>query len=213
MRVQKSKLLLMAMIAAWLVGVVGGLGLLSNYANAPGIAGTPPQKWPGESQLLRATNRATLVMLVHPHCPCSRASMGELARLMAQSEGRVTAYVLFAKPANFAEDWEQTDLWAMAGAIPGVTVMRDDDGVEAHRFHAATSGQTILYDEEGTLRFNGGITSGRGHEGDNNGRSAIVSLLTSNKSEHTQTPVFGCALFAQDECPDGKEVSDATGSN
>lgn len=203
----------MAMIAAWLVGVVGGFGLLSNYANAPGIAGTPPQKWPGESHLLRATDRSTLVMLVHPHCPCSRASMGELARLMAQSESRLTAYVLFAKPAKFAEGWEQTDLWAIAGAITGVTVMRDDDGVEAHRFHAATSGQTILYDEEGTLRFNGGITAGRGHEGDNNGRSAIVSLLTSNKAEHTQTPVFGCALFAQDECPDGKEVSDATGSN
>jgi hypothetical protein len=213
MRVQKSKLLLTAVIAAWLIGVVGGLGLLSNYANAPGIAGTPPQKWPGESQILQATNRATLVMLVHPHCPCSRASMGELARLMTQSEGRVTAYVLFAKPANFAEDLEETDLWAIAGAIPGVTVMRDDDGVEAHRFHAATSGQTILYDEEGTLRFNGGITAGRGHEGDNNGRSAIVSLLTSNKAEHTETPVFGCALFAQDECPDGKEVGDASGSN
>ena len=212
MGVPKKKLLLMAAIAFWLIGVAGGLGLLSNYASAPGVAGAAPHKWPADSHIQRATNRATLVMLVHPHCPCTRASMSELARLMAQTEGRVTAYVLFAKPANFSNDWEQTDLWSAAALIPGVTVIRDDEGAEARRFHAATSGQTMLYDQAGDLQFSGGITAGRGHEGDNQGRSAIVSLLTTNQAEHRQTPVFGCALFAQDECPVGKEISHANDS-
>jgi hypothetical protein len=139
--------------------------------------------------------------------------MAELARLMAQTEGRVNAYVLFAKPTNFPNDWEQTDLWTSAAGIPGVTVVRDDDRVEARCFHAATSGQTILYDKDGTLQFSGGITAGRGHEGVNHGRSAIVSLLTANEADYRQTPVFGCALFANDECPVGKEVSHATHSN
>lgn len=200
----------MAAIFAWLIGVAGGMGLLWNYSNAPGIAGAPPQMWPADSSIQRTTNRATLVMIVHPHCPCTRASMGELARLMAQTEGRLTAYVLVAKPTNFSVGWEQTDLWATAAAIPGVIVMRDDDRAEARRFHAATSGQTMLYDTEGTLRFSGGITAGRGHEGDNHGRSAIVSLITANEAEHKQTPVFGCALFAEDECPVGKEVTHET---
>lgn len=200
----------MAAIFAWLIGVAGGMGLLWNYSNAPGIAGAPPQMWPADSSIQPATNRATLVMIVHPHCPCTRASMGELARLMAQTEGRLTAYVLVAKPTNFSVGWEQTDLWATAAAIPGVIVMRDDDRAEARRFHAATSGQTMLYDTEGTLRFSGGITAGRGHEGDNHGRSAIVSLITANEAEHKQTPVFGCALFAEDECPVGKEVTHET---
>ena len=210
MGIQKNRLLLMTAIAAWLIGVAGGLGLLWNYSNAPGVAGVPPSKWPADSHIQRPTDRATLVMVVHPHCPCTRASMGELARLMAQTEGRVNAYVLFSKPSNFTNDSEQTDLWAMAVGIPGVTAMRDDDLAEARRFLAATSGQTMLYDKDGNLQFSGGITAGRGHEGDNHGRSAIVSILTANETDRRQTPVFGCELFAQDDCPVGKEVSHAT---
>jgi hypothetical protein len=121
--------------------------------------------------------------------------------------------VLFAKPPNLPRDWEQTDLWETAAAIPGVKVMRDDDGLEARRFHAATSGQTMLYDKKGNLLFSGGITGGRGHEGDNAGRSAIVSLLTTGKADDWETPVFGCALFAQGECQMGKEASDPKHSN
>ena len=67
-------------------------------------------------------------MLTHPHCPCSRASIGELARLMAQAQGRVTAYVLFIKPAGSPEDWENSDLWqidpetgTVRGQVKGVT--------------------------------------------------------------------------------------------
>src|SRR3712207_4573180 len=129
-------------------------------------------------------------MLAHPHCPCTRASINELARLMTQARGRVTAYVLFVKPEGFSDSWVQSDLWASAAAIPGVTPVLDDGGVEAARFRAATSGQTALYDAAGSLIFRGGITSARGHEGDNAGREAIVSLLTSDEAEEHDTPVF-----------------------
>jgi hypothetical protein len=140
-------------------------------------------------------------MLAHPHCPCTRASIGELALLMAHSQGRVTAYVLFLKPAGFSDDWEKTDLWHSAASIPGVKVMIDDGGAEARRFHAATSGQTMLYDAEGRLLFSGGITGSRGHAGDNAGRSAIVSLLNTGAAERAETFVFGCRLFgANSEC-------------
>jgi hypothetical protein len=132
--------------------------------------------------------------------------MGELARLMAQAQGQVTAYVLFNKPPNLSQDWEETDLWDSAAAIPGVNVMRDDEGIEARRFHSATSGQTMLYDKEGNLLFSGGITGGRGHEGDNPGRSAIVSLLNTSEGDQAETPVFGCPLFAEGECQTGNEV-------
>jgi hypothetical protein len=99
----------------------------------------------------------------------------------------------------------QTDLLASAAAIPGVVVVRDDEGVEAGRFRAATSGQTMLYDTAGTLLFSGGITSARGHAGDNAGREAVVSLLTTDEAARKETPVFGCPLFAQTECLTGKE--------
>jgi hypothetical protein len=114
---------------------------------------------------------------------------------MAQSHGRLVAYVLFLKPAGFSDDWEKTDLWQSAAGIPGVNPIVDGDGVEARRFRARTSGQTVLYDAEGRLLFSGGITMARGHAGDNAGRSAIISLVNEQVSEQAETPVFGCPLF------------------
>jgi hypothetical protein len=179
----------------WLLVVGIGLSVLLGYENTPGAAAQPAASWPDDSQIQRAPGRATLVMLIHPHCPCSRASLGELALLMAQSQGRLAAYVLFLKPEGFSNNWEKTDLWQSAASIPGVKPIVDHDGIEARRFHARTSGQTVLYDAEGHLLFSGGITVARGHAGDNAGRSAIVSLLNANVAEQTETPVFGCPLF------------------
>ncbi len=187
--------LLLPVTMLWLATVGCGLWLLWGYENTPGVAAQPPGDWPTDSRLQRAPDRATLVMLAHPHCPCTRASIGELAQLMAHAQGRVTAYVLFLKPAGFADDWEQTDLWQSAARIPGVTALIDDDGAEAQRFHAATSGQTILYNAAGRLQFSGGITSARGHAGDNAGRSAIVALVNAGAAQQTETSVFGCPLF------------------
>lgn len=182
-------------ITLWLIVVATGLSVLLVYENTPGAAAKPLASWPSDSQIQRAPGHATLVMLVHPHCPCSRASIGELALIMAQSQGRLEAYILFLKPAGFADNWEQTDLWRSAAAIPGVKPLVDHDGVEALRFHATTSGQTVLYDAEGRLLFSGGITIARGHAGDNAGRNAIVSLVNASIAEQAETPVFGCPLF------------------
>lgn len=200
MRFNKGRFFLITACAVWVLMIGVGLALLWDYENAPGPTAVPPSQWPPDSRIHLATDRATLIMLAHPHCPCTRASIGELARLMAQAQSRVTAYALFLKPASSSEDWEKTDLWQSAAGIPGVIVVVDD-GVEAQRFHAVTSGQTVLYDAEGHLLFSGGITGSRGHSGDNAGRSAIVSLLNTGEAERAETSVFGCALFGtHSEC-------------
>jgi hypothetical protein len=210
MKLTKARLLLPAVCALWLSATGVGIGLLWDYENTPGTASAAPALWPAASSLRRSAGGATLVLLAHPHCPCTRASIGELSRLMAQAEGRLTAHVLFVKPQGFAVEWEKTDLWSSAAAIPGVQVVRDDEGVEALRFRAATSGQVALYGAGGQLLFSGGITSARGHEGDNAGRAAIVSLLTTDEAALSETPVFGCPLFAEgDECQNGKEIGHA----
>jgi hypothetical protein len=193
--------ILLVATVLWLSAVSAGLCVLWGYENTPGVGAKPPGAWPTDSRIQRATDRATLVMLAHPHCPCTRASIGELALLMAQSRGRVRAYVLFLKPSGFSDEWEKTDLWQSAASIPGVNVLIDDGGAEARRFHAATSGQTMLYDADGRLLFSGGITGSRGHAGDNAGRSAIVSLVNTGAAERAGTFVFGCQLFGADsEC-------------
>src|SRR5258706_13460055 len=174
MRFNSRKSILIAACAAWILMIAVGLTLLWRYENASGPAAAPPSQWPLASGIHLATDRATLIMLAHPHCPCTRASIGELARLMAQAQGRVTAYALFVKPAGSSDDWENTDLWRNAAGIPGVNAVVGDV-VEAQRFHAATSGQTVLYDAEGRLLFSGGITRSRGPSGRRRGRSPLRS--------------------------------------
>ena len=178
----------------WLLTVVAGLGVMLAYEETPGVAAIASPQWPDESRVRLASDRPTLIMLAHPHCPCTRASIGELNTLMARCQGKIAVTVLFLKPKAFPAGWEKTDLWRSAATIPGVKVLCDDGGIEARKFHAMTSGQTMLFDSAGQLLFSGGITGGRGHAGDNVGRDAIISLVTTGKSERSKSFVFGCAL-------------------
>src|SRR5688572_4764193 len=191
-RLTRTRAILLLSLISWLSLVGVGLWLIWGYQNTPGIAAAPPLQWPTHSLMKPAQDQATLVMLAHPHCPCTRASIGELASIMAHSQGRLSAYVLFVKPAGFSDDWEKTDLWQSASNIPGVKVIPDGEGNEARLFHAATSGQTVLYDRDGRLLFSGGITGSRGHFGDNAGQAAVVSFVNSEVPDQTETLVFGC---------------------
>ena len=185
---------------AWLASAMAGLWMLWAYDNEPGVAATAVDAWPATSGLTRDTARATLVMLAHPHCTCTRASLGELAEILARTRVHPKTYVVFLKPRGFADGWEQTDLWRTAAALPDVTVVTDHDGTAAERFGAVTSGQTFLYDARGALLFSGGITGARAHAGDNAGRAAVLRLLASQEpAQSTWTRVFGCSLFGPDE--------------
>ena len=189
----------------WLTVVGGATIQMTRFSNSPGSSGLPPIVWPADSQVPFDANRPTLVMFAHPRCPCTRASLGELDRLLAQVPGQLNVHVVFVKPAGTITNWEKTDLWRKASSIPGVMVYTDNVGIEAHRFHAETSGQTFLYDPSGTLRFQGGITLARGHAGDNPGRSALENLLREGYSNQVKTPVFGCSLL-ESQCRQGDAI-------
>jgi len=179
----------------WLSGVVSGLWVVWAYENRPGADANPPQRWPAHTALVPATDRPTLVFVAHPQCTCTRASLNELAEVLARTPAHPRTYVLFLRPLVFDAGWEKTGLWRSASALPDATLIRDDDGVEARRFGVETSGQTLLYDGRGTLIFSGGITGSRGHEGANAGEASLVSLLTRGQADRTGTSVFGCPLF------------------
>jgi hypothetical protein len=179
---------------AWLAAVALCQRAILNYDFAPAPEGTPPAKWPADSAVSHVPGLPTVVLVGHPHCPCTRASIEELAILMARLHNRATADVIFVHPHSFSDDWEKTDLWDSAARIPGVTVWNDLDGVEAARFGALASGQTMFYAADGTLRFSGGIVPFRGHEGDNAGVSAIFSLVSTGKAGVSRTSVYGCSL-------------------
>jgi hypothetical protein len=178
------------------VAVAAGAAILLHYEQAAGASGTALRDLPQETTIARRDGQYTLVMLIHPRCPCSRASLGELAELMAHVQGKVVATALFVKPAGAPEGWEKGDLWSSAAAIPGVTPVCDLDGAEAGRFSAETSGDTVLFSPQGKVLFRGGITGSRGHAGENPGHSSIAALLEGGSPLASQTPVFGCSLFS-----------------
>ena len=182
------------MVTAWILIVAGGIVGLAKYKSLPGELAPAPKVWSEESKPVRTPGIATLVMLNHPRCPCTRASIAELGELMSQSHDRLTAYILFVRPTGFSDDWTKTDLWGSASRIPGVHVVIDEGGVEAARFEALTSGQVVLYDGDGRLKFSGGITGARGHIGDNLGLRRVLSLLSGAEPDRTDSPVFGCPL-------------------
>lgn len=183
-------------IALWFFTVVAGMGVVLEHAYTPGKSGDAPKTWPASTHVSLATSGPTLIMFAHPHCPCTRASLGELAKVAENCRGQFTTQVWFTKPSGTSDDWTNTAIWRQAAAIPGVMIYCDDLGTEASRFHAETSGETVLYDQTGKLLFQGGITLSRGHEGDNPARRAVEALLHRQISNQVQSAVYGCPLLS-----------------
>jgi hypothetical protein len=193
--VKKTSWLATGGLVVWIILVALGWTWLSRYENAPGHASATLTEWPNNTRLNPVFGLPTLVMFVHPQCPCSKASMEQLALIMARAQNKVKTYVVFIRPKEFSEAWVKSDLWKKAIRIPGVTAVVDKYGEEAKKFKAEVSGQTMLYNHQGHLIFSGGITSARGHQGDNDGQSSIISYLTKGIATHNKTPFFGCRLF------------------
>jgi len=183
---------------------VTGLGLVVDFDVTPGNRGEPPQQWPAGTAASPNPDRPTLLMFAHPRCPCTRASLAELGQVLAACPGAVETRVFFRTPAHPTGEWAETPLWNEAAKLPQTTVLCDPDGEAAKRFEVKTSGHVLLYGSDGRLLFSGGITGSRGHEGDNPGRSSLVSLLSGKSTSSRQNAVFGCSLFEMSQSQVGK---------
>ncbi len=192
-----SKYLWFLLSLIWLGASAGGLAWLWSYSLTPGEIRLTGRDWPEGSRLAPEPGKFSLLMFVHPECPCSQASLEDLGQLLARSGGRLDARVVFLQPEEMKEAWADTSLWRQAREIPGVKVVGDADGREAGLFSAATSGDTFVYDKAGRLVFHGGLTAGRGHCGDNDGSTLILDLLEgrdAGMASPAGTPVYGCSL-------------------
>src|SRR2546423_1165133 len=68
----------------WVIAAVAGLRMLWAYSYAPGVSAAAADSWPKDAAIAHDASNFTLVMFLHPHCPCSEASVEELAKLMAR---------------------------------------------------------------------------------------------------------------------------------
>lgn len=183
---------ILAGLCVWVIAVSAGMSGLAAYSNQSGIAANAPVSVAVPSEA--ANHKYRLLMFAHPRCPCTAASLSELARLMSRCADKVEATVYFFRPEHMSDDWVVGALWNSAVTIPGVRAEIDSQGQAAAQFGSTTSGQVLLYDPTGRLCFQGGITQGRGHEGDNTGKLTIMSIVRGDHTSVDHSPVFGCTF-------------------
>jgi len=194
-------LLAVTAIALWIGLLIAGFAVWELYDVTP----TP---WAGDTQSRPASGfRYEIVMFVHPHCPCTRASLRELAGVVRESPD-ITVRVVFVLPVSSPAGWERGHTWDMANKFEFARVSCDVGGAEARLAGATTSGMVVVYDETGMVVFRGGMTRARGRDGENSGRQSITALLNGTPPLTRETPAFGCPLLDVSGCanPNGCET-------
>jgi hypothetical protein len=177
---------------AWGILVTGGALALTANAGRGSVAEKVPASWVENPYVTRASDRATVLVFVHPRCPCSRATLRELERdLVSGAPSEV--HVFFVQPRGAAAGFEQGPLWDQATSIKGVKVHVDAGGAFAAQLGAVLSGHVLVFAPNGARTFSGGITPARAHEGESAARQAFVAAL-SNDSRQLVTTTFGCPL-------------------
>lgn len=192
-RTGADRWLVFLLALVWITALCGGFTSLLSYEQKPGPTSHLTHSWPGASSAHPVPGKYNLVIFVHPQCPCTRASLTEVARLVARCPDLKT-FAFFLQPLSEKGSWHKSDLWDKACNIPGMTVLTDEGGFESRLFGTHTSGEVLLFDPRNQLVFSGGITGARSHEGDNQGLDALRLLITTGHSPCISTPVFGCSL-------------------
>jgi len=215
-----SQRALLGFVGVWLLAVTSGFALVGRYELTPGRVGDTPQRQPAELTRTLTEGRPLLLMLAHPHCPCTRASVVELEKVISHRSASLQVIVAFVLPEGADDTWGTTALRKQTSEIRGVTVMTDDRGALSRLLGASTSGHTFYYDAEGALRFSGGITPARGETGECAGNASLTGLLSASTSATSRSipakrvwaaircPVYGCPLLNDSaeaaECSTGK---------
>lgn len=95
---------------------------------------TPGQKAQAPLHIAQ-TNLKTaesLVLFVHPKCPCTRATIAELARILRTTKNRLSTTIYFYRPRREPNSWcTDSSLWQESKLLPGVTTKIDLDGKSA----------------------------------------------------------------------------------
>jgi hypothetical protein len=169
-----------------------------DYATSDLAPGSQLTSWPEDSQLPRRAGNPSIIVFLHPKCPCSPATLTELERVftLATVEGRQTQVLIVpVTPPNADASWTDTDVVRRAAELADAEVWFDRGGLEAARFGAHDSGTILYFDAAGRRRFSGGITIARGQEGISASGAALAKIMSQQLDAAPASPAFGCRLF------------------
>lgn len=202
-------------LALWLIALIPAGKKLMAFEWTTGATGATPSHLSGSairgSLSPDGSREALLVVAIHPLCSCTRATLKELEESAPtwKQPYRTTFLIYKAKPQATASDfdWHRAAYIREAQQALHAEVVDDLNGEQAAKLGALTSGEVLLYsaaDQHGSRRllFSGGVTAGRGMEGEN---GSIASLERSINAQpinasitqaEAHTPVYGCGLAA-----------------
>jgi hypothetical protein len=193
--------LLAALTVLSLVVGIAGLCFLEVHARTPGETAALTMQWPAGSRISRSQTQPTLVIFFHPRCPCSKAALSELQRLMLKTQFQMRVVAVLVIPQRMPENWSNGGFAQAIAATPGLSRVVDVNADEAEKFGIRTSGHAKLFDRSGRLLFSGGLTASRGHEGDSVGCAAVDRLVSDRDFAFSlptvlETKVYGCPVTA-----------------
>ena len=186
----KPVLLKSALLSTAMVAIVCGWFQLLRFSTTDGEQSVAPAVLPAE--FFSLGSQPLLLVFVHPQCSCTAATFQQLDRLLSQSREPLQIVLavydsvpIHARPPIHPEVWIRHPY----------RLLIDTGGSLARRFGAATSGEILLYSSNRQLLFQGGITAGRAHSGDNLGSQALLTAIDSGQVTPSHSPVFGCPIF------------------
>ncbi|MCG3127772.1 MAG: hypothetical protein CHACPFDD_02644 [Phycisphaerae bacterium] len=181
-----------ALVVVWLAAIVAARVMAARYERTPG-PGAAPCAWPNDVSLQRSATHLTLLVFVHPRCPCTRATIETLDRVLRTCGDTVQTFVIACDPSRRDPDWRAAALLAAAAALPSCTVMHDSDAAVTRAFGAKTSGLVALYSPAGHVLYWGGMTEARGMSGQGVGAEVLRRAIAGERVTIPR-PVFGCSL-------------------
>lgn len=179
----------------WIALAGGGMYFGWRHDATPGVAAKATD-WPAGATFARDERRPTIVMFVHPACPCTKASLSELRTVLLQKPDSAKFVAVIVGADGLEREMSSGPNVALARSIEGSVLIFDQEARETARFGAATSGQTYAFSSDGALLFRGGLTSSRGHLGPSQGLESLENILINGRVTWNKTPVYGCALWS-----------------
>lgn len=149
------------LMGVWCVFLMGGSYLIYRFETIPGEQVRRLSAWPDGSVISRPEHYPILVSFMHPRCACSEASLSALESIESRFGEELEIRIVFWLPEDPSSEWTDCDLVESARKKFGDRVYLDFQGIESDRFAANTSGESFLFNKEGRLLMQGGLTPRR----------------------------------------------------
>lgn len=177
--------------------------LLADYSYRPGATGQAIVRLNDKEKIELFGNaedysreQQSLVLFYHPHCPCTQSAIRCLERIYHRMsrQPRLVAFVYC--PVDSSASWMDTSLTRYIKTIADVKFIPDPGGEACRRYGVTTSGHLLLFDSQDRLAFSGGITPGRGHEGDSLSSVDLLQRCSEDAVSRPANswPVYGCPM-------------------